>query len=51
MIVKGPRGFYVMSSDGEKRLGGPYDSEAEAMKRLEEIEYFKRRLAGGKGGR
>lgn len=33
--------WYVKSEDGEKNLGGPYDTEEEAKKRLMEIEYFK----------
>jgi HK97 family phage prohead protease len=33
--------WYVKSEDGSKTLGGPYDTEEEAKKRLAEIEYFK----------
>ena len=33
--------WYVMSADGSKVLGGPYDTEEEAKKRLREIEFFK----------
>lgn len=33
--------FYVYSHDGAKKLGGPYESKAEAEERLREIEYFK----------
>lgn len=33
--------FYVYSHDGTRKLGGPYDSEEEAKKRLSEIEMHK----------
>jgi hypothetical protein len=43
MIVKNPKGGYdVKSEDGAKHLGGPYPTEEEAQKRLDQIEYFKR---------
>lgn len=40
--------FSVYSHDGEKKLGGPYDTREEAEKRLREVEYFKHkeRVAG-----
>lgn len=49
MIVKRNDGYYVMSEskgkDGQrKKLGGPYKSKGEAVKRLKQVEYFK----GGK---
>jgi hypothetical protein len=34
--------FYVYSHDGKKKLGGPYDTKAEAEERLGVIEYFKK---------
>ena len=37
--------YYVMSEDG-KNLGGPYDTEEQAGKRLQQVEYFKHK--GGK---
>lgn len=40
MIVKKPKGFYVVSETG-KHLGGPYKTKGEAAKRLEQVEYFK----------
>lgn len=48
MIVKRPNGYVVMSEhkgkDGKrKRLGGPYKSRQSAVKRLRQVEYFKRR--------
>lgn len=41
MIVHTPKGWVVKSADGSKNLGGPYASEAEAKKRLKQVEYFK----------
>lgn len=41
MIVKTKKGYVVMSSDKTKRLGGPYASYKEALKRLRQIEFFK----------
>lgn len=51
MIVKRNDGYYVLSEskdkEGErKKLGGPYKSKAEAVKRLKQVEYFKHQ--GGK---
>jgi len=34
-------GWVVYDSSGKKRLGGPYSSEKEADKRLDQVEYFK----------
>lgn len=42
MIVKEHGQYHVKSEDGKKNLGGPYKTEAEAKKRLGEIEYFKK---------
>lgn len=33
--------WYVYSEDGSKKLGGPYDTKEEAVKRLRQIEFFK----------
>jgi len=33
--------YHVYSEDGEKHLGGPYASKAEALDRLKQVEYFK----------
>lgn len=41
MIVKKKDGYYVLSKDGDKRLGGPFKTREEAVKRLQQIEYFK----------
>ena len=40
-IVKKSDGYYVTSEDGEKNLGGPYDTEDKAKKRLQQVHYFK----------
>jgi hypothetical protein len=42
MIKKVPGGFKVVSEKG-KNLGGPYLSEKQAMKRLLQVEYFKKK--------
>lgn len=41
MIVKKNDKFYVMTKDGKKELGGPYETREEAVKRLQVVEYFK----------
>jgi hypothetical protein len=41
MIKKVKDGYKVLSEKG-KNLGGPYKTEAEAKKRLQQVEYFKR---------
>lgn len=40
-IEKTPAGYYVRSETG-RNLGGPYRSYAEALRRLKQVEYFKR---------
>lgn len=41
MIVKSSKGYHVKSEHGAKNLGGPYKTRAEAVKRLQQVEYFK----------
>lgn len=41
MIVKREDGYYVVSEKTEKNLGGPYKTQAEAEKRLRQVEFFK----------
>jgi hypothetical protein len=41
MIKKVSGGYKVLSSKG-KNLGGPYRTRAEALKRLRQVEFFKR---------
>lgn len=42
VLVKKNGKWYVYSEDRKKKLGGPYDTKKEALKRLRQIEYFKR---------
>jgi len=41
MIKKVSGGYRVLSSKG-KNLGGPYKTRARALKRLRQVEFFKR---------
>ena len=41
MIKKFNDGYRVLSSKG-KNLGGPYKTREEALKRLRQVEFFKR---------
>lgn len=40
-IIKRKGKYWVVSEDYSKDLGGPYDTEEEAKKRLMQVEYFK----------
>ncbi|MFZ0636571.1 MAG: hypothetical protein WA755_06930 [Candidatus Acidiferrales bacterium] len=42
MIKKVSGGYKVVSSNGKKNLGGPYKTREEALKRLRQVEFFKR---------
>lgn len=42
MIKVTPKGWVVVSKKG-KNLGGPYKKRSEAVKRLREVEYFKKK--------
>jgi len=42
MIIKRKDGYFVRSKEG-KNLGGPYGSRLEAMRRLRQVEFFKRK--------
>jgi len=42
MIKKAEGGYKVLSEKG-KNLGGPYKTKKEAEKRLQQVEYFKRK--------
>ncbi len=42
MIKKTKSGYKVVSSKG-KNMGGPYKTREEALKRLRQVEFFKRR--------
>lgn len=41
VIVKTKKGFEVQSKKG-KKLGGPYKTRKEAVKRLQQVEHFKK---------
>lgn len=48
MIVKRKNGYYVVSeskdkSGKRKNLGGPYSTRIAATRRLQQVEFFKRR--------
>lgn len=43
MIVKSKEGYHVISERDRKNLGGPYKTREEAVKRLHEVEFFKRK--------
>jgi len=41
MIVKRAKGYYVISKRTKRNLGGPYKTKQEALKRLQQVEFFK----------
>lgn len=43
MIKKTPKGYILYSSDGKKKLGGPYKSRKKAEERERQVNYFKHR--------
>lgn len=42
-MIKKESGGYVVRSEKGKKLGGPYPTRKEALKRLRQVEYFKHR--------
>lgn len=51
MIVKRQEGFYLLSRDGSRKLGGPYETREEAAKREQlilRIVELKKRIADAK---
>lgn len=42
MIVKRKAGYFVLSEHTRRNLGGPYKMREEALKRLRQVEFFKR---------
>jgi len=42
VIVKKKDGYYVLSEKTKRNMGGPYKTRKEAVKRLQQVEYFKR---------
>jgi hypothetical protein len=43
MIKKTSKGYKVLSEKTHRNLGGPYNTKAEAKKRLQQVEFFKRK--------
>jgi hypothetical protein len=43
MIKRVKSGYKVVSEKSGKNLGGPYKTKEEAKKRLQQVEFFKRR--------
>lgn len=48
MIRKSKAGYTLVSEAGDKRLGGPYKTKAQAVKRLRQVEYFKHKRPASK---
>jgi hypothetical protein len=51
VIVKRQEGFYLLSKDGSRKLGGPYETREEAAKREQlilRIVELKKRVADAK---
>ena len=42
MLVKEKNGWHVYSENKSRHLGGPYQSKAQAEKRLRQVEFFKK---------
>jgi hypothetical protein len=41
LIKKTAKGFVLYSKDGSRRLGGPYRTREEAVKRERQVQFFK----------
>lgn len=48
MIRHTSKGWIVVSETTGRRLGGPYKTKEEALKRLRQVEYFKHKKRGKK---
>jgi hypothetical protein len=46
MIKKTPKGYVLLSKTTGKKLGGPYKSREQALKRERQVQFFKHRKAG-----
>ena len=46
MIKKTPKGYVLLSRKTGKKLGGPYKTREEALKRERQVQFFKRHKAG-----
>lgn len=45
MIRKTPKGYVLLSKTTGKKLGGPYKTRNQALKRERQVQFFKRRKA------
>jgi len=45
MIRKTPKGYVLLSKSTGKKLGGPYKTREQALKRERQVQFFKRRKA------
>ena len=45
MIRKTPKGYVLLSKSTRKKLGGPYKTRDQAVKRERQVQFFKRRKA------
>ena len=41
------QGYVLHSKDGSRKLGGPYRTRAEALKRERQVQFFKHKKSGG----
>jgi len=42
MIIKRKEGYYVIGRTSRVHLGGPYKKREDAVRRLQQVEYFKK---------
>ena len=45
MIRKTPKGYVLLSKKTRRKLGGPYKTREEALKRERQVQFFKRHKA------
>ncbi len=45
MIRKTPKGYVLLSRTTGRKLGGPYKTRGQAVKRERQVQFFKRRKA------
>lgn len=45
MIRKTPKGYVLYSKSSRKKLGGPYKTRAQAVKRERQVQFFKHKKA------
>ena len=49
-VVHADDGWYLMSQDGKKKLGGPYKKRGQAVAREKQVTYFKKAKESRQGG-